>query len=130
MSVVTGKQCTFTIGSDSYDGQITGASASAEKSVETVAAWGADHVYAGTPSFSLSVESLFFSDDESLQAAVEAALDANTPVTIVVDMGAATRTYTNYLVSTYSDDAPADGVITASIGFTGPALFTTVYAAS
>ena len=54
-------------------------------------------------------------------------VDDAATIVLVVDLGGATRTYTDWIVTEYSDDAPADGLVTASFTISGPTQPATVY---
>ena len=57
---------------------------------------------------------------------MEDALKNQTEVTFVVEYGEAERTFTAWKVSTYSDEAPADGPVTFTATLTGPDIWATV----
>ena len=128
IEAITGKQCTITIDATAYTAWLTTLSGTNSKSSTTVATWGENVAYRGTPDFSASGSLVFDPNTGSLSEALEAALDDDTAtITMVVDLGGATRTYTDWLVTDYSDDAPADGLVTATFTISGPAMPVTVY---
>jgi hypothetical protein len=128
ITAVKGKQCTFTIGTTAYTAWVTNLELSAEKSSETVATWGEDVAYAGTPAYSGTVSFLFDPSSSSLGKAMETAFaGTTTTVTIALAQGTATRALTNYLVTSYSESLPADGLVTGEAGLTGSSLWTTTY---
>jgi hypothetical protein len=124
---VKGKSCTFTIGATPYTAWVTSLELSAEKSSETVATWGEDVAYAGTPSYTGTVQFLFEPTSTSLGKAMETAFSSGTTVTIALAQGTATRSLTAYLVTSYSESMPADGLVTGEAGLTGSSLWTTTY---
>ena len=128
ITAITGKQCTITIDATPYTAWLTTLSTASSKSSTTVATWGEDVAYRGTPDYSATGELVFDPNEGSLSEALEAAFaDDDATIDLVVDLGGATRTYTAWQVSEYSDDAPADGLVTASFTITGSAMPTTVY---
>lgn len=130
IEAITGKRCTITIDTVAYTAWLTNLSSSNTKASTTVATWGEDVAYKGTPDFSASGALVFDPNVGSLSEALEAALDDDAATIImVVDLGGATRTYTDWIVTEYSDDAPADGLVTASFSISGPAQPVTVYVA-
>ena len=124
---VKGKSCTFTIGTTAYTAWVTSLELSAEKASETVSTWGEDVAYAGTPSYEGTVQFLFDPSSSSLGKAMETAFSTSTTVTIALAQGTATRSLTSYLVTSYSESMPADGLVTGEAGLTGSALWTTTY---
>jgi hypothetical protein len=124
---VKGKSCTFTISSTAYTAWVTSLELSAEKSSETVATWGEDVAYAGTPSYTGTVQFLFDPTTGSLGKALETAFSTSTTITISLAQGTATRSLTAYLVTSYSESMPADGLVTGEAGLTGSSLWTTTY---
>ena len=124
---VKGKQCTFTIGTTAYSAWVTSLELSAQKSSETVATWSEDVAYAGTPSYTGTVQFLFDPSASSLGRAVESAFSTGTTVSISLAQGTATRSLTAYLVTSYSESMPADGLVTGEAGLTGSSLWTTTY---
>ena len=124
---VTGKNCTFSIGTTSYTAYVTSLELSAEKSSETVSTWGEDIAYAGTPEYSGTVQFVFDPGTSSLGKAMESAFSTSTTVTISLAMGTATRSLGSWLVTSYSETMPADGLVTGEAGLTGSALWTTTY---
>lgn len=127
VSAVRGKDCTFTISSTSYTAYVTSLDVSGEKSSETVATWGEDVAYAGAPTYSGTVQFLFDPTDSSIGAAMESAFASGTTITISLAMGAATRSLTSWIVTSYSDNAPADGLVTGQAGLSGSTLWSTTY---
>lgn len=127
ITAVKGKECTFTIGTTAYTAWVTSLELSAEKSSDTVATWGEDVAFAGTPSYSGTVSFLFDPNDTSLGAAVESAFDNETEITIALVQGAATKSLTGWLVTSYSESMPADGLVTGQAGLTGSSLWVTTY---
>lgn len=125
---VPGKSCTFTIGTTTYQAWITNMDLSAEKSSDTIATWGEDVVFAGTPTYSGTVSFLFDSRATSLGKAMETAFASTTAtVTIALAQGAATRSLGSWQVTSYSESLPADGLVTGEAGLTGSTLWTTTY---
>jgi hypothetical protein len=124
---VKGKQCTFTIGTTAYSAWVTSLELSAEKSSETVATWGEDVAYAGSPTYEGTVQFLFDPSSTSLGKAMETAFASSTTVTIALAQGTATKSLTAYLVTSYSESMPADGLVTGEAGLTGSSLWTTTY---
>ena len=124
---VKGKSCTFTIGTTAYTAYVTSLELSAEKSSETVATWGEDVAYAGTPSYTGTVQFLFDPSSSSLGKALETAFSSSTTISISLAQGTATRALSNYLVTAYSESMPADGLVTGEAGLTGSSLWTTTY---
>jgi hypothetical protein len=124
---VKGKSCTFTIGTTAYSAWVTSLELSAEKSSETVATWSEDVAYAGTPSYTGTVQFLFDPSSTSLGKAMETAFSTSTTITIALAQGTATRSLSAYLVTSYSESMPADGLVTGEAGLTGSSLWTTTY---
>jgi hypothetical protein len=124
---VKGKSCTFTIGTTAYSAWVTSLELSAEKSSETVATWSEDVAYAGTPSYTGTVQFLFDPSGTSLGKAMETAFSTSTTITIALAQGTATRSLSAYLVTSYSESMPADGLVTGEAGLTGSSLWTTTY---
>ena len=124
---VKGKSCTFTIGTTAYTAWVTSLELSAEKASETVSTWGEDVAYAGTPSYTGTVQFMFDPTTSSLGRALETAFSTSTTVTIALAQGTATRSLTSYLVTSYSESMPADGLVTGEAGLTGSSLWTTTY---
>ena len=85
-----------------------------------------DHA-AGNPSYSASASFVFDPNDSSFGAAMEDAFDTQTPVTLTVAYSTASRVFTNWLVTGYSDDAPAEGLVTCQVELTGD-MWATTYA--
>ena len=130
IEAITGKKCTITVDEVPYTAWITSFDVSAEKAGETVAVWGPEDVpYGGRPSYSAQASLLFDPNAGSFGDAMEAALAAEAPVDISVDMGGAVRTLSGWLVTSYSDNAPADSLVTCQVGFTGAGLWATTYVA-
>jgi hypothetical protein len=124
---VKGKSCTFTIGTTAYTAWVTSLELSGEKSSETVATWGEDVAYAGSPTYEGTVQFLFDPSASSLGKAMETAFSSSTTVTISLAMGTATRSLGSWLVTSYSESMPADGLVTGEAGLTGSAFWTTTY---
>ena len=128
ITAVKGKQCTFTIGATAYTAWITSMDLSGEKSNETVATWGEDVAYTGSPSYSGTVSFLFDPSAGSLGKAMETAFASSTAtVTIALAQGTATRSLGSWSVSSYSESLPADGLVTGEAGLIGSAIWTTTY---
>lgn len=128
VTAVKGKSCTFTIGSTAYTAWVTSLELSAEKSSETVATWGEDVAYAGSPTYEGTVQFLFDPSATALGKAMEDAFASTTAtVTISLAMGTATRSLSAWLVTSYSESMPADGIVTGEAGLTGSSLWTTTY---
>lgn len=127
ITAVKGKECTFTIGTTSYTAWVTSLELSGEKSSDTVATWGEDVAFAGTPSYSGTVSFLFDPSTSSLGNAMETAFDAESSVTIALVQGIATKSLTGWLVTSYSESMPADGLVTGQAGLTGSTLWETTY---
>ena len=124
---VKAKQCTFSIGTFAYSAWVTSLELSAEKSSETVATWGEDVAYAGSPTYEGTVQFLFDPSGASLGKAMETAFSTSTTITIALAQGTATKSLTAYLVTSYSESMPADGLVTGEAGLTGSSLWTTTY---
>jgi len=123
---VTGLVCTLTIGAADYTMWITSASASADKGVTSTPTWGGNAmVHSGSGEYSTDIAGLF-NPETGLNSALEAALTAQTPVTAVVEYGAYERTYADYLVSAYADEAPADGPVTFTATLVGAQIWASV----
>lgn len=128
ITAVKGKQCTFAIGTASYTAWVTSLELSGEKNSETVATWGEDVAFAGAPSYSGTVSFLFDPSSSSLGKAMEAAFASTTAtVTISLAQGAATKSLSAWMVTSYSESMPADGLVTGQAGLTGSTLWTTTY---
>lgn len=127
ITAVPGKSCTLTIGGTSYTAWVTNLTTSGDKAGDTVATWGEDVAYAGNPSYTASASFVFDPNDSSFGAAMEDAFDTQTPVTLTVAYGTASRVFTNWLVTGYSDDAPAEGLVTCQVELTGD-MWATTYA--
>lgn len=128
ITAITGKQCTITIDSVAYTAWLTNLTTTSSKTSTTVATWGEDVIYRGTPDFSATGELVFDPNTGSLSEALEAALaDDDATIDLSVDLGGAVRVYTDWKVTDYSDDAPADGLVTASFTISGPSMPTTTY---
>jgi hypothetical protein len=124
---VKGKSCTFSIGTTSYTAWVTSLELNAEKSSETVSTWSEDVAYAGTPSYEGTVQFLFDPSSTSLGKAMETAFSNSTTISISLAQGTATRSLSNYLVTSYSESMPADGLVTGEAGLTGSSLWSTTY---
>ena len=127
VTTATGKNCTFTIGTTAYTAYVTQLEVSAEKKSETVSTWGEDVAYAGAAEYSADLQFVFSPSSSSLGKAMESAFSTGTTVTIALAMGAATRSLGSWLVTSYSDSMPADGLVTGKATLTGSALWTTTY---
>jgi hypothetical protein len=128
ITAVKGKQCTFTIGTTAYTAWVTNLDLSGEKSTDTVATWGEDVAFAAAPTFSGTVSFLFDPTASSLGKAMEAAFASNTAtVTIALAQGVATKSLTAWIVNSYSESMPADGLVTAEAGISGSTMWTTTY---
>lgn len=131
VAAITGKKCTFSIGATPYTAWVRSFEPSAEKPGETVATWGEDVAYTGTPNYSASLSFVFDPTTTSLGAALEDALEDSTPVTFTVVMGpsgaSASRVFTSWLVTSYTDAAAADGLVEGTATFTGSTKFATTY---
>jgi hypothetical protein len=125
----TGKACTVTVDSLVAEGWVTSRGATLNRPGETVAAWGQDWTYQGTAENSATMDFVWDPSASSLGALLEAACAAGTPVTIVEDLDGATRTYTDWLVTSYEDTAPADANLSGTASLIGATAFSTVYEA-
>ena len=125
---VKGKQCTFTIGTTAYTAWVTNMSLSGEKNSDTVATWGEDVSFAGAPSYSAEVSFLFDPTAGSLGKAMETAFASTTAtVTIALVQGVATRSLGSWQVTGYSEEMPADGLVTGQASLIGSSIWTTTY---
>jgi hypothetical protein len=106
---------------------VTSLELSAEKSSETVATWGEDVAYAGSPTYEGTVQFLFDPSSTSLGSAMETAFSSGTTVTIALAQGTLTRSLGSWQVTSYSESLPADGLVTGEAGLTGSSLWTTTY---
>lgn len=128
ITAVKGKQCTFTIGTTSYTAYVTEMSLSGEKNSETVATWGEQVAYAGSPSYTGEISFLFDPTSSSLGKAMEAAFASTTAtVTISLAQGAASKSLSAWSVTAYSESMPADGLVTGQASITGSTMWTTTY---
>lgn len=82
-------------------------------------------VHSASGDFSTDIAGLF-NPEGGMNAAMETALDENTPVTLIVNYGEFVRTYTDYQVSAYGDEAPADGPVTFTATLVGPDIWASV----
>ena len=126
---VTGIDCTLNFGSApgvDYTMWITSASASADRGVERTPTWGGNAmVHAATGEYTTEIAGLF-NPEGGLNVAFETAVSTAGTVTMVVEYGQFTRTYTDYLVSAYSDEAPAEGPVTFTATISGPDIWASV----
>jgi hypothetical protein len=128
ITAVKGKQCTFTIGTTAYTAWVTNASPKGEKTSDTVATWGEDVAFAGAPSYAMDVSFLFDPSAGSLGKAMETAFASTTAtVTISMALGAATRSFTTWSVTSYSEELPADGLVSGQAGLIGSSMWATTY---
>ena len=128
ITAVKGKQCTFTIGTTAYTAHVTEMSLSGDKNSETVATWGEQVAYAGSPTYTGSVSFLFDPTSSSLGKAMEAAFASTTAtVTISLAQGAASKSLSGWSVTSYSESMPADGLVTGEASITGSTIWTTTY---
>ena len=120
---VTGVNCTLKIGSNEYTMWVTSLSTSGDRGTTKTPTWGDNSmVHGATADFTADLAGLF-NPEGGLTAAMEDALRDQLEVTVVVTFGGYTRTFTDYKVSTYSDEAPADGPVTFSATITGPSMW-------
>jgi hypothetical protein len=127
ITAVKGKQCTFTIGGTTYTA-VTSMTISGEKESETVATWGEDVAYTGNPTYSGEVSFLFEPTAASLGKAMETAFASTTAtVTIALVQGAASKSLGSWQVTSYSEEMPADGLVTGQAGLIGSAIWTSTY---
>ena len=124
---VKGKSCTFTIGSTAYTAYVTSLELSGEKDSETVATWGEDVAYTGAATYEGTVQFLFDPSSSSLGKAMETAFSSGTTVSISLAMGTASRSLASWLITSYSESMPADGIVTGEAGLRGSAIWTTTY---
>lgn len=125
---VKGKECTLTIGATAYTGWVQGLESAKEKAIETVPTWGEDVAFfTGTQTNTGTLTFLFDPRTSALGPALEDAFDDDTPVTLTVAMGTASRVYTNWQVASYSDSAPADGLLTCNASLVGSTPWVTTY---
>ena len=123
---VTALECTLKIGTTDYTMWITSASPSADKSVTRTPTWGGNAmVHQAAGEFTAEIAGLF-NPGGGVNDAFESALKTSTPITMTVNYGAFVRTYTDYLVSAYSDEAPAEGPVTFTATISGPDIWDSV----
>jgi hypothetical protein len=123
---VTGVECTLTVGSTDYTMWITSASTSADTGVTKTLTWGNNAmVHSASGDYSTDIAGLF-NPEGGLNVAMETAAAARTPVTLTVEYGAFSRTFTDYLVRSYADEAPADGPVTFTATLIGPDIWESV----
>jgi hypothetical protein len=127
VTAVKGKSCTFSIGTTSYTAWVTSLELNAEKKSETVSTWSEDVAYAGPPSYEGTVQFVFDPSTTSLGKAMETAFSTSTTVSISLAQGTATRSLGSWLVTSYKESMPADGIVTGEAGLTGSSLWTTTY---
>ena len=82
-------------------------------------------IHGSTADYTADLAGLF-NPETGLNTVMEDLLKDQTPVTLTVEYGAAVRTFTDWKVSAYSDEAPADGPVTFSATLTGPDIWATV----
>lgn len=124
---VKGKECTLTIGATAYTGWVQGLESAKEKATETVPTWGEDVAFTGSQTNTGTLTFLFDPMTSALGPALEDAFDDDTLVTLTVAMGTASRVYTNWQVSSYSDSAPAEGLLTCNASLIGSTPWVTTY---
>ena len=127
IEAITGKKCTLEIGSTTYTAWVQGLDSSSDKASTTVPTWGEDVSYLGTATRTGELTFLFDPNEGALGAAMEAAHNAETPVTLTVDMGGASRVYTGWQVSAYKDSMPADNLLACTASLVGSSPFVTTY---
>jgi hypothetical protein len=129
ITAVKGKQCTFTIGTTTYQAFITNMDISGEKSSDTVATWGEQVAFTGPATYSGTVSFLFDpSGSTSLGKAMETAFSSTTAtVTIALVQGAASKSLGSWQVTSYSESMPADGLVSCEAGLIGSTIWTTTY---
>ena len=128
VTAVRGKDCTLKIGSNIYTGWVQGLDTSGERASEMVPTWGEDVAYTGARTNTGELTFLFDPTTSALGPALEGAFEDATKVTLEVAMGTATRTYTGWSVTAYSDSLPADGLATCKASLIGPDWATTYHA--
>jgi hypothetical protein len=128
---VKGKQCTLEIGATTYTGWVQGLDSGKEKSTETVATWGEDVAFTGSQTNTGELTFLFDPMTSALGPALETAFDTDAAVTLTVKMGPAatqaSRVYTNWKVASYSDSAPAEGLVSCKASLIGSSSWVTTY---
>jgi hypothetical protein len=124
---VTGANCTFTIGSTEHTMWLTGMSVSGDRGTAKTVTWGVDNamVHSATADYTADIAGLF-NPEGGLNTEMEEALRDETPITVVTMYGGFQRTFTDWKISTYSDDAPADGPVTFTATITGPTMWASV----
>ena len=126
---VTGANCTLTVGPDpgtDYTMWVTSLTTSGDRGSSKTITWGDNSmIHGSTADYTADLAGLF-NPETGLNSVMEAALKDQTPVTLTVEYGAAVRTFTDYKVSAYSDEAPADGPVTFTATLTGPDIWATV----
>lgn len=127
IEAITGKRCTLDIAGQLYTAWVKGLSSSSEKANAVDATWGEDVSWLGTATRTGELTFLFDPNEGSLGAALEAAHNAETPLTLTVDMGGAERVYTDWKATSYKDEAPADGLLSCTAGLAGPTPWETTY---
>jgi hypothetical protein len=124
---VTGVNCTMTVATVDHTMWVTGLTTSGDRGTSKTVTWGVDNamVHAATADYTADITGLF-NPEGGLNTVMEEALRNETEVGLVVEFGGYTRTFTAWKVSTYSDEAPADGPVTFSATFTGPTMWASV----
>jgi hypothetical protein len=124
---VTGANCTLTIGADEHTMWVTSLSTSGDRGTTKTPTWGVDNgmVHAASADYTADLAGVF-NPEGGLNTVLEEAMRDETEITLVVEYGAFERTFTAWKVSSYSDEAPADGLVTFTATITGPTMWTSV----
>lgn len=124
---VTGANCTLLNGVDEHTMWVTSLSTSGDRGTTKTITWGPDNamVHAASADYTADIAGLF-NPEGGLNTVLEEALRDETELTFIVHYGGFVRTFTDYKVSTYSDEAPADGPVTFTATISGPTMWGSV----
>ena len=124
MSVLTGKSFTVTAGATDYSGQTTGGNIERSAESETIQTLaGSETVSQGTED-TASIEFLY-DGGSGFYAAMWTAAGTGTPVSVAV-VGGDGQWTGDLVVTSLSDEFPADGASTCTVEFAGALEFDTV----
>lgn len=110
----TGKQCTFTYKTLDASAQVTSVSVDRSASTETTQTLADAVTVAADKEITYNVDFLFDPDTSSLFNLLHAAFVSGEEAQVVVNYNGATSTASDVVVTSLSDTAPADGLVTVS----------------
>lgn len=114
----TGKQCTFTYKTLDASAQVTNVGVDRSSTTDTVQTLADAAVTSSDKEVSYNVEFLFDPDSSSLFALLHAAWVSGEQAAVVVDYNGATSTANDVVVTSLSETAPADGLVTVTAALT------------